>query len=239
MKHTTIKIDTKEITLTVTTDANTLDAITTATQSPDITTEEFTSAVWSAIKKEVKARHILNYSAKTPDVAVVNAVYSVTYGGETKSIIIPLVDLLAFDAKLEYNNKALMLQTATATFINTDYDTSKPQQRINARKDTEKTYKGIIQWAFDFLTADRKDGVKVYANDKDVDIISGMLLKLRAEKIKTTGERTIQAYIEYAFRQKIAGRPFYVELYSLKKEESGDKISSTPKAKAEPAEATV
>ena len=80
------------------------------------------------------------------------------------------------------------------------------------------------------MTADRKDGVKVYVNSKDVDIISGMLLKLRrdksGEKIFTTGERTIQAYIEYAFRQKIAGKPFFVELYSSRKDQNGVKVSS-------------
>lgn len=223
--NNTFKVDTKTIALTATTNANTLDAITTAIMPANIDKDTFTSAVWTAIKKEVKTLHIKNYTNKTLDEIVANAVYHVTYGGDEKTVVIPLVDFLQGDTKNEYNNKANMLQTATAKFINTDYETS--QQRSKARSKTEKDYAAILQWAFDFLTADRKDGVKVYVNNKDVDIISGMLLKLRkdkkGEKICTTGERTIQAYIEYAFRQKIAGKPFFVELYSTHKDQNGVK----------------
>lgn len=220
----TFKISLDTIILKTTTDNNTLEASTTTIKPADIDTETFITAVWSAIKKEVKALHIKTYINRTFDEAVVNAVYSVTYGAENKSITIPLVDLLQGDSKNEYNNKATMLQIVTAKFINTTYDT--PQQRIKARSKTEKEYKTILQWAFDFLTADRKDGVKIFSNSKDVDIISGMLLKLRREKISTTGERTIQAYIEYAFRQKIAGKEFLVELYSTNKEQNGVTITS-------------
>ena len=221
---TTFKIDVKTINLTATENENTLNAITTAIQPADVSKEDFTSAAWNAIKKAVKALHIKNYANKTPDEAVVNAVYHVTYSNETKKIIIPLAELLQGDAKLEYNHKANELQTATVKFINGNYATS--QQRSSARSKTEKSYSTVLQWAFDFLISDRKDGVKVYVNSRDVDIISGMLLKLRSEKISTTGERTIQAYIEYAFRQKVFGKPFLVELYSLDKNQNGMKISN-------------
>ena len=135
------KIDLKTITLTATTNANTLDAITTTIQPSDVDNDTFTAAVWTAIKKCVKALHIKNYANKTPDEIVANAVYHVTYGGDQKTIVIPLVDFLQGDAKAEYNNKANMLQTATAKFLNTGYETA--QQRTKARSKTEKEYTTI------------------------------------------------------------------------------------------------
>lgn len=218
------KVEQNTITLTVATSTNTLTAETTELQPASIDIDTFNSAVWSAIKKAVKSLHLKTYINATHDTAVVNAVYKVTYNEDTKTIVIPLIGLLQGDDKNTYNSKATMFQTATAKFINTVYET--PQQRSKARLATEKSYKVILQWAFDFLTEGRKDGVKISANDKDVDIISGMLLKLKAEKISTTGEKTIQAYIEYAFRQKIAGKDFFVNLYSVVKEQDEVKVAA-------------